>query len=115
MTLSARRSDLFAVLAAALALTAVPASAQVSGGQPQQLEDLDGFVTAAVERARKEFDVPGMAVAIVKDGKVVLAKGYGVRKTGEPAPVTSQTLFGVGSNSKAFTAAALAMLGDDGK
>ena len=46
------------------------------------------YVDRAVERARKEFDVPGIAVAIVKDGEVVLAKGYGVRKQGEAAPVT---------------------------
>ena len=68
-----------------------------------------------VERARKEFDVPGIAVAIVKDGKVVLAKGYGVRKQGEPAPVTAHSLFRIASNTKAFTAAALAMLVDEGK
>ena len=47
------------------------------------------YVDKVVERARKEFDVPGIAVAIVKDGEVVLAKGYGVRKVGEPAPVTA--------------------------
>jgi CubicO group peptidase (beta-lactamase class C family) len=68
-----------------------------------------------VEHARREFNVPGIAVAIVKEGKVVLAKGYGVRKLGEDAPVTPQTLFGIASNTKAFTAAALAMLVDEGK
>ena len=70
---------------------------------------------AVAESARKEFEVPGIAVAVVKDGKVVVAKGYGVRKTGEPAPVTDRTLFGIASNTKAFTAAALAMLVDEGK
>ena len=73
--------------------------------------DLD----ADVNRALKTFGVPGMAVAIVKDGKVVAAKGYGVRKLGEPEPVGAKTLFEVASNSKAFTAAALAMLVDEGK
>ncbi|WP_229490660.1 serine hydrolase [Pseudoduganella namucuonensis] len=73
--------------------------------------DLD----ADVNRVLKTFDVPGMAIAIVKDGKVVAAKGYGVRKLGEPAPVTGRTLFEIASNSKAFTAAALAMLVDEGK
>jgi CubicO group peptidase (beta-lactamase class C family) len=68
-----------------------------------------------VERARKEFEVPGIAVAVVKDGKVLLAKGYGVRKVGDPAPVDENTLFGIASNSKAFTAACLAMLVDEGK
>jgi CubicO group peptidase (beta-lactamase class C family) len=68
-----------------------------------------------VNRARQDFEVPGIAVAVVKDGKVVLAKGYGVRKLGEAAPVTPQTLFGIASNTKAFTAAALAMLVDEGR
>ena len=63
----------------------------------------------------KTFDVPGMAIAIVKDGKVVMAKGYGVRKMGETAPVDENTLFGIGSNTKAFTTAALATLVDEGK
>jgi CubicO group peptidase (beta-lactamase class C family) len=70
---------------------------------------------AVVERCRKEFNVPGIAVAVVKDGKVLLAKGYGVRKVGDPASVTARTLFGIASNSKVFTAAALAQLVDEGK
>lgn len=73
--------------------------------------DLDDYVA----RALKEFEVPGLAVAIVKDGKVELIKGYGVRKLGEPAPVDEQTLFGIASNTKAFTAAALAILVDEGR
>jgi CubicO group peptidase (beta-lactamase class C family) len=71
------------------------------------------YVDTVVERARKEFEVPGIAVAIVKDGNVVLAKGYGVRRMGEPAPVTPQSLFRIASNTKAFTAAALAILVDE--
>jgi CubicO group peptidase (beta-lactamase class C family) len=51
------------------------------------------YVDRVVERARKELDVPGIAVAIVKDGDVVLPKGYGVRKVGEAAPVTAHSLF----------------------
>jgi CubicO group peptidase (beta-lactamase class C family) len=70
---------------------------------------------ADVNRVLKTFGVPGMAIAIVKDGKVVTAKGYGVRQLGEPKPVGAGTLFEVASNSKAFTAAALAMLVDEGK
>jgi CubicO group peptidase (beta-lactamase class C family) len=71
------------------------------------------YVDGVVDRARKEFDVPGIAVAIVKDGNVVLTKGYGVRKMGDPAPVTPQTLFRIASNTKAFTAAVLATLVDE--
>ncbi|MBZ5585319.1 MAG: serine hydrolase [Acidobacteriia bacterium] len=73
------------------------------------------YLDAAVERARQQFDVPGIAVAIVKDGAVAAAKGYGVRKLGEAAPVTPHSLFRIASNTKAFTAAALAMLVDEGK
>jgi CubicO group peptidase (beta-lactamase class C family) len=77
---------------------------------------LSGYdLDADVNRVLKTFDVPGIAIAIVKDGKVLAAKGYGVRKLGDPAPVTGRTLFEVASNSKAFTAAALAMLVDEGK
>ena len=72
-------------------------------------------VDRVVERARAEFDVPGIAVAIVKDGKVVLAKGYGVRRVGSPEPVTAHSLFRIASNTKAFTTAALAILVDEGK
>jgi CubicO group peptidase (beta-lactamase class C family) len=73
--------------------------------------DLDAYVASSMET----FNVPGMAVAIVKDGKIIVAKGYGVRKLGEPAPVDEFTLFGIGSNTKAFTTAALATLIDEGK
>ena len=63
----------------------------------------------------KTFDVPGVGLAIVKDGNVVLAKGYGVRKLGAPEPVDGKTLFGIASNTKVFTAAALGLLVEDGK
>jgi len=75
---------------------------------------LQGF-DEYVNKALKDWEVPGVGVAIVKDDKVVLAKGYGVRKLGDPAPVNERTIFAIGSSSKAFTAAALAMLVDDGK
>src|SRR5215510_9661798 len=82
-----------------------------SQAQTSAPPDLDAYVA----RALKEFEVPGLAIAIVKDGKVVIAKGYGVRRLGESAPVDEQTLFGIASNTKAFTAAALAILVDEGK
>jgi CubicO group peptidase (beta-lactamase class C family) len=70
---------------------------------------------ALVERARSAFHVPGIALAVVKDGKVITEKGYGVRRMGDAAPVTPRTLFRIASNTKAFTAAALAILVDEGK
>lgn len=71
--------------------------------------------TGCVEQVLTQFEVPGIALAIVKDGDVVLAKGYGVLKLGEPAQVNEQTLFGIASNTKAFTATALALLVEEGK
>ena len=68
-----------------------------------------------VENTLKSFDVPGIAVAVVKDGKIVLAKGYGVKSILSNEKVDANTLFGIASNSKAFTTAALAMLVDEGK
>ena len=68
-----------------------------------------------VNRVMQAFDVPGIAIAVVKDGQVVAARGFGVRQLGAPAKVDGQTLFEIASNSKAFTAAALAMLVDEGK
>ena len=68
-----------------------------------------------VENTLKSFNVPGIAVAIVKDGKIVLSKGYGVKSILTNEKVDANTLFGIASNSKAFTTAALAMLVDEKK
>src|SRR5437660_5425411 len=73
--------------------------------------DLDAYVTSVL----KTFAVPGLSVAIVKNGRVVLAKGYGIRKIGDSTRVDEHTLFGIGSNTKAFTSALLAKLVDEGK
>ena len=64
---------------------------------------------------RKQFDVPCIAVAIVKDGRVVLERGYGLREIGKPEKVDAHTMFAIASNTKAFTATALQMLAEDGK
>ncbi|MDV2450200.1 serine hydrolase [Xanthomonas hortorum] len=82
-----------------------------AGALPAGMQQFD----AQMERVRKQFDVPGIAVAIVKDGQVVLERGYGVREIGKPAPVQADTLFAIGSNTKAFTAASLSILADEGK
>jgi CubicO group peptidase (beta-lactamase class C family) len=68
-----------------------------------------------VERTLKTFDVPGIAVAIVKDDKMIFAKGYGVRSLSSKKKVDENTLFGIASNSKAFTTAAIGILVDEGK
>lgn len=68
-----------------------------------------------VESARNQWQVPGLAITVVQDGKVVFSKGYGVRELGKNEPVTSETLFGAMSTTKAMTVAALGMLVDEGK
>jgi len=68
-----------------------------------------------VARAMAAFRVPGIAIGIVREGRLVFAKGYGVREAGKPGAVDADTLFQIGSNTKAFTAAALAILVDEGK
>jgi CubicO group peptidase (beta-lactamase class C family) len=77
--------------------------------------DLDTRLDATVERVRSAFDVPGIAVAVVQDGKVVLERGYGVREQGKPAPVQADTLFAIASNTKAFTATSLNLLAEQGR
>ena len=72
-------------------------------------------IDSLTELVLKTFDVPGIAVAVVKDGKVIHAKGYGVRSLRTMQKVDENTLFGVASNTKAFTAAALGMLVDEKK
>ncbi|HET6256307.1 MAG TPA: serine hydrolase [Puia sp.] len=72
-------------------------------------------IDSVAERARRAFDVPGIAVCVIKDGRVIHSKGYGVRSLNSRQPVDENTLFGIASNSKAFTTAALGMLVDEGK
>jgi CubicO group peptidase (beta-lactamase class C family) len=78
---------------------------------PAPPPDLDQWVA----RAMRTFDVPGIGLSIVKDDEVVVAKGYGVRRLGEPGAVDSHTLFGIASNTKVFTATALGLLVEEKK
>lgn len=79
----------------------------------QTTADLNA-VDQYLAQAKVDWKVPGFAIAIVKDDKVVFSKGYGVREKGTSAPVDANTLFAIASNTKAFTAAAIAKLVDDG-
>ena len=74
-----------------------------------------GEIDSLVDKTMKTFDVPGIAVAIVKDDKVIFSKGYGVRSLNTMQKTDANTLFGIASNTKAFTAAALGILIDDKK
>ncbi len=99
-----------------LAFSVAGASAQVAVAPVAPVAAVPAYdLDADVARSMQLFDVPGMAIAIVKDGKVVTTRGFGVRTLGAAAPVDGKTLFEVASNSKAFTAVALAMLVDEGK
>lgn len=73
--------------------------------------DLDAYVHGALQ----QFGAPGLSLAIVENGQVAVAKGYGVRSLDTGQPVDAHTAFPIGSESKAFTAAALAILVDQGK
>ena len=88
---------------------AIASFATRAAGQP--LADFDAYVQLAVA----EWEVTGLAVAVVKDGEVLFAKGYGIRALGSAAKVDEHTLFAIGSTTKAMTAAAIGMLVDEGK
>lgn len=94
-----------------LAFVAICVCASVKAQPAQPLQGLDAYVRTVMA----QWKVPGLAVAIVKNGKVVFARGYGVRELGKPAKVDANTLFGIASNTKAFTAAALGSLTTSGK
>lgn len=79
-------------------------------GQPPLPENFEEWIRIGME----QWEIPGMAIAIVKDDSVVFARGYGVRKLGEEEPVDENTMFGIASVSKNMTAASLALLVDDG-
>lgn len=68
-----------------------------------------------INNALKAFNIPGVSISVVKDGKVLMARGFGVKEKGKPDTVNSSTFFGIASNSKSFTAVALALLVEEGK
>ena len=81
----------------------------------QTLEQKLAEIDAYAEKTRADWNVPGMAIAIVKDDKVVFAKGYGARTLGKSEKVDENTLFAIASNTKAFTTASLSILIDEKK
>ena len=97
-------------LLASLLLGLLSASAS-AGPTPFTPADADRAAAEAI----KEWGVPGAVLVVVRDGKTIVAKGYGVRKHGIPDAVDSDTLFPLASGTKAFTSAVLASLVDDGK
>ena len=96
------------LVALLLFVFAAPARAQAP---PAWLEGFD----AEVQQVMDDWSVPGLAIGIVKDSTVVFSEGFGVRDVEAETPVTEETLFAIGSSSKAFTAATLGILHDDGQ
>lgn len=94
--------------------TAYESAVSVSGPAGRSatgLDDLDGYI----EEAMAEWQIPGLAIAVVHDDEVTYLRGFGVREAGKPDTVDADTVFALSSNGKAFTAATVAALVDDGK
>jgi len=104
---SARTAARVLMIALALGAGAIPRSAAAA----DPLEGLDAYV----ERVLADWDLPGVAVAVVRNDQLILARGYGVKELGRKQPIDENTLFEIGSTTKAFTAAALGILVDEGK
>ncbi len=96
------------MLAALVSLLPITVLAAAPPAEPAPLADLAPYVTQAM----RDWKVPGVSIAVVKDGKVVLARGFGVREVGKPAPVDERTVFAIGSLTKGFTSAAVGLLVD---
>jgi CubicO group peptidase (beta-lactamase class C family) len=92
-------------------LNAAPPVASSRAVTDADLQSLDAYI----RRAMDDWKVPGLAMAVVQGESVVFARGFGVRELGRPEPVDTRTLFGLLSPTKTFTAAALAMLADEGR
>ena len=97
-------------LFALLLFTASFAAAQETPAA-ELLDGLDEFIEGLLE----EWEVPGLAIAVVKDGEVIYSEGFGLRDVEQGLPVTPRTLFAIGSTTKAFTVMAMGMLVDEGK
>ena len=102
-----KNSARFLLLLTACCLLIAPQAAARDGLSERKIDRL-------VQRAMEAFDVPGMAVGVVKDGKTVYLRGHGLRELGKPGKIDPDTMFKIASNSKAFTSASLAILVDEG-
>jgi CubicO group peptidase (beta-lactamase class C family) len=96
--------------AAALAILLLAAAPGLADGQAPELAGLDAYI----EQAMRDWEVPGLAIAVVRNDSVLLARGYGERLSGSGDGVDEHTLFAIASTSKAMTVAGLGMLVDEG-
>jgi len=106
MDVSISRRAALGMGAGGLAIAARPIWAAEAAASP---------VDAIIGRFMAAFEIPGIAVAIVRPGRPDFVRGYGIRRLGRPDPVDADTLFSIASNTKAYTAAAIAMLVEAGK
>src|SRR5215510_10918590 len=115
---------MFVYVALLLGAWLVPAQAQKHKSSPASTPSAAALASPAAKlqgldelasQAMKEWKVPGVAIAVVQDGKVIYAKGYGYRDLEQKLPVTTGTLFPIGSITKSFTALAFAILKNEGK
>jgi CubicO group peptidase (beta-lactamase class C family) len=102
------------VVRRALGASLIAVLALAEGADAQQRGPLRGL-EAYVEQGMRDWGVPGLALAVVKDDSVVFARGFGTRTLGRSEPVDEHTSFAIASTTKAFTATAIAMLVDEGK
>ena len=114
--MSIRLTRRAALVSSAASLAALPSLSHAQTGPAPAGEALAGAVDAFVLKALAAFpDQPAVSVAVVKDGEAVLTRGYGVRRQGGQVAADAHTLFAIASNTKNVTAAALAMMVDEGK
>lgn len=109
-----KHKNLAQTLAAGVARVAVLFWLLIPVSARAQTPDIAAFDTY-VAQAVAQWEVPGLSIVVVQDGRVLFQKGYGVRKLGEAATVDTRTIFGICSTTKAMTAAAMGMLVDEGK
>jgi CubicO group peptidase (beta-lactamase class C family) len=102
---------LMAFMSLALSPAPLPGDDRTVAAAKEPLAGFDSFV----DQALHSWDVPGLAIAVVKNGQVIFAEGHGLRDVEKKLPVTPKTLFAIGSCSKAFTTFLMGTLVDDGK
>ena len=88
---------------------------RISQGEEPNARPVANDLAQYLERARREFNAPGLAVGIVKDGRVIFEQGFGERSLQDHRPVSARTLFCIASNTKSVTGTALEILADEGK
>ena len=112
ITLTRRRLQLWAAMMLVFIQAGLtPSRALAQDTKETFPKEVDDYVAATV----RTWEIPGIAIAIVKEGKLIVAKGYGVRELGKPEPVDQNTIFDAASLSKSFTAAAIASLVNENK